>query len=46
MTFECKSITGAGGIIFDPLKQSILVVKGHEKWSLPKGHREPNELLY
>jgi 8-oxo-dGTP pyrophosphatase MutT (NUDIX family) len=41
-----NNIIGAGGIIFDPIHQTLLVVKGFEKWSLPKGHREPGETLY
>jgi 8-oxo-dGTP pyrophosphatase MutT (NUDIX family) len=33
----------AGGIIYDLDTGRILVVKGYEKWSLPKGHREVGE---
>jgi 8-oxo-dGTP pyrophosphatase MutT (NUDIX family) len=41
-----KSIVGAGGIIYDPVSDRVLVVKGSDKWSLPKGHRELHEELY
>jgi 8-oxo-dGTP pyrophosphatase MutT (NUDIX family) len=38
-----NNITGAGGLIYDPSNDKILVVKGREKWSLPKGHKELGE---
>jgi len=37
------STIGAGGIIYDTKSLRILIVRGHEKWSLPKGHSEPGE---
>ncbi len=37
------SVIGAGGLIFDLSNNKILVVKGPEKWSLPKGHLEIGE---
>jgi ADP-ribose pyrophosphatase YjhB (NUDIX family) len=36
----------AGGIIYDPINDKLLVVKGPIKWSLPKGHREPTEHIH
>lgn len=36
----------SGGIIYDVDTNRVLVVKGFEKWSLPKGHREWNEEPY
>ena len=38
-----KSVIGAGGLILDISTNKILVVKGLEKWSLPKGHLDPGE---
>jgi len=38
-----SNIVGSGGIIYDPVQNAILVVKGKLKWSLPKGHCEPGE---
>jgi len=36
----------AGGIIYDSTKHLILVVRGKQKWSLPKGHKEIGEKPY
>jgi ADP-ribose pyrophosphatase YjhB (NUDIX family) len=41
-----QNITGAGAIIYDPINNKILVVKGPIKWSLPKGHRELGEEIH
>ena len=41
-----KNIVGAGGLILDISNNKLLVVKGPEKWSLPKGHLEPGEEPY
>ena len=38
-----KNMIGAGGLILDISSNKILVVKGPEKWSLPKGHLDPGE---
>jgi 8-oxo-dGTP pyrophosphatase MutT (NUDIX family) len=37
------NIICAGGFIFDISNSAVLIVKGPSKWSLPKGHLEPNE---
>lgn len=37
---------GAGGLIYDTINDKILVVKGTEKWSLPKGHKDIGEEPY
>jgi 8-oxo-dGTP pyrophosphatase MutT (NUDIX family) len=39
-------LCGAGGIIYDHGRDKVLVVKGKEKWSLPKGHKELDEKPY
>lgn len=36
----------AGGILYNPIDQCVLVVRGREKWSFPKGHREVGEALH
>lgn len=41
-----RNIVGAGGVILDISCNKLLVVKGPEKWSLPKGHLEPGEEPY
>lgn len=46
LTHYCTNFICAGGIIFDPYNQMLLIVKGISKWSLPKGHRENNEFSY
>jgi ADP-ribose pyrophosphatase YjhB (NUDIX family) len=40
---EKQNFIGAGGLILDLSTNKILVVKGPDKWSLPKGHLEPGE---
>lgn len=37
---------GAGTIIYDSVYNKILIVRGYEKYSLPKGHIKTNESLY
>ena len=37
------NVVGAGGLILDLVNQTVLVVRGPIKWSLPKGHLEPGE---
>jgi 8-oxo-dGTP pyrophosphatase MutT (NUDIX family) len=39
-----NDLVGAGCLILDKQTNRILVVKGPEKWSLPKGHIDPGEL--
>lgn len=39
-----SDLVGAGCLILDKQTNRILVVKGPEKWSLPKGHSEFGEL--
>lgn len=39
-----NELTGAGCLIFNLKTNRLLVVRGPEKWSLPKGHMEGNEL--
>lgn len=34
---------GAGAIIHDPINDKLLIVRGKEKYSLPKGHQNPGE---
>lgn len=41
-----NNIIGAGGLIYDITNNKVLVVKGQEKWSLPKGHRDNTEEPY
>lgn len=36
-------VVGAGAVIMDVNMNKLLVVRGPEKWSLPKGHLEPGE---
>lgn len=33
-----EHLRGAGVLIYNPYKKSILVVRGKKKWSIPKGH--------
>jgi len=44
--YQSSSIIGAGGVIYDPCNERLLVVLGKEKWSLPKGHKEEGEEPY
>jgi ADP-ribose pyrophosphatase YjhB (NUDIX family) len=37
-------LSGAGAIMWDATQSKILVVKGNEKYSLPKGHLKCGEL--
>lgn len=39
------TFNGAGAIIYDSINNKILVVKGRDKFSLPKGHINNNELI-
>lgn len=41
-----NNVIGAGGLIYDTINDKILVVKGMEKWSLPKGHKDNGEEPY
>ena len=41
--FFDERLVGAGGLIFDSMTNQLLIVKGTEKWSLPKGHQIPGE---
>lgn len=41
-----KDMVGAGCLIIDIHTNRLLVVKGPEKWSLPKGHSEDGETTY
>jgi 8-oxo-dGTP pyrophosphatase MutT (NUDIX family) len=41
-----SNVVCAGGIIYSQKDNKVLVVKGAEKWSLPKGHIELGEEFY
>ncbi len=45
-TIKKSSCVGAGAFIYNPQNQSVLVVHGPIKWSLPKGHSEVGELSH
>jgi 8-oxo-dGTP pyrophosphatase MutT (NUDIX family) len=38
-----RGVMCAGGIIYDNIYNKFLVVKGKEKWSFPKGHKDIGE---